>query len=63
MAKKKQNSLIPKTNVQTSAMEQMNAVRAKANPRDFEDALRKTGSGLLVRGIPTNAIQQNRWDK
>jgi len=44
-------------------MEQMNAVRAQANPRDFEDALRKTGSGLLVRGVPTNALQQNRWNK
>jgi len=63
MAQQKQNPLVPKTDVQASAMEQMNAVRAKANPRDFEDALRKTGSGLLVRGIPTNAIQQNRWNK
>lgn len=63
MAKKKRSALNPKTTVQDSAMEQMNAIRATANPRDFEDALRKTGSGLLVRGVPTNALQQNRWNK
>ena len=63
MIKKKRSALNPKTSVQSSAIEQMNIIRAKANPRDFEDALRKTGSGLLVRGVPTNALQQNRWDK
>jgi hypothetical protein len=63
MAKRKHSALNPKSTVRESAMVQMNNMRAKANPRDFEDAIRKTGSGPVVRGIPTNAIQQNRWDK
>jgi len=61
MAKKIARQMTPASTVQSDNMQRLNQYRAKASPRDFEDGLRKVTGGL--RGIPTNAIQQNRWDK
>jgi len=57
----KKNNLQPKSDLQQQAVARYLENRAKANPRDFRDAITKVTGG--VRGIPTNAVQWNRWDK
>jgi hypothetical protein len=59
MAKKKRQ-ITPASTLQSQAVDRFNSNEAKANPRDFRDALTKVTGG--VRGVPTNATQWNRWD-
>jgi hypothetical protein len=58
---KKERQIKPASTLQSQAVARFNLNESKANPRDFRDALTKVTGG--VRGIPTNAMQWNRWDK
>lgn len=61
MAKKKPSQKNPELALQEQAVATYLQNRAKANPREFRDAITKVTGG--VRGIPTDLIQWNRWDK
>lgn len=51
----------PQSTVQTQAVARFVANKSKANPRDFRDAITKVTGG--IRGVPTNAMAWNRWDR
>lgn len=55
----KKNNLIPKSSLQLQAVARFNENEAKANPREFRDAITKVTGG--IRGIPTQSAQWNRW--
>jgi len=58
---KKRNNLKPATDLESQAIERFNMNRYKADSRAFRDAITKVTGG--IRGVPTQAMQWNRWDK
>ena len=51
----------PQSTMQTQAVARYVANKSAAKPRDFRDAITKVTGG--IRGVPTEAISQNRWNK
>ena len=58
---KKKPQLTPASDLQSQATERFNLNRKSMGPRQFEDAVRKVTGG--IRGVPTQAVQWDRWNK
>jgi hypothetical protein len=59
--KKKPSNLKPQSTLQSQAVARFNLNEKNTDPRQFRDAVTKVTGG--VRGVPTNAMQWDRWDK